>query len=197
LRNQSSRWIGHTRAMVNLWIPEIIRERPSKPIVLRWVVVAGHEPRDPEATVPRAIRRAGAQLEDSSPGRWRVVIPWRTAVYGFVRRDVDEFATMELLQTPDGWELGLKCLPLEMQSAHAAGAAGVAVMAVAVWLAGGLSGGIPPAVAVALAGGLWADWTRVMGFRAFEMRLRLLLEDVGLELWPKTPAQLLPPPRRV
>ncbi len=152
------------------------------------------EPRDPTMTVPGALRRAGAQLVDSGDRGWEILVPWRTLVYGFVRRDVDEQALLALVSTEEGWELRLECLPLQTHAAHAAGAAGVAMMTMAAWFIGGWGDGLLPAFAVAAAGGLWADWTRVTAFRAFELRLRGLVEDVGLELWPSAPAQLLPPP---
>jgi len=180
--------------MPTLWLPEIIRVRPSVPIVLRWVVAGETEPRDPAMTVPGAVRRAGAQMADSGDRGWRILVPWRTLVYGFVRRDVDEQAHLVVVSTDEGWELRLECLPLQTHAAHAAGAAGVAMMTMAAWFIGGWRDGLLPAFAVAAAGGLWADWTRVMAFRNLELRLRGLVEDVGLELWPSAPAQLLPPP---
>jgi hypothetical protein len=50
---------------------------------------------------------------------------------------------------------------------------------------------------MALAGGLWADVSRVMAMQNLERRLRRVVEDVGVELWPHAPAELLPPPPRV
>ncbi len=180
--------------MSALRLPEIIRARPSAVVVLRWVVAGSIEPRDPTATVPGAVRRAGAQLVDSVNERWEILVPWRTLVYGFIRRDVDEQALLTVVSNDEGWEARLECLPLQTHSAHSAGAAGVAVMTAAAWFIGGWTGGLLPAFAVAAAGGLWADWTRVAAFRALELRLRVLVEDVGLDLWPTASAQLLPPP---
>ena len=68
------------------------------------------------------------------------------------------------------------------------------MLAAAAWFIGGWSGGLLPAFSVAAAGGLLADWTRVAAFRSLEFRLRALMEDVGLEIWPTAPAQMLPPP---
>jgi hypothetical protein len=54
-----------------------------------------------------------------------------------------------------------------------------------------------PGLATALAGGLWCDVGRVMALQQLERRLRGLVEDVGIELWPGAPAQLLPPPPKL
>ncbi len=180
--------------MGRIWLPEIIRARPSAPIVLRWVVAGGEAPNDPVQTVPAVLRRAGVALSRPSDGGWEILVPWRTLVYGFVRRDVDERAWLTVVTAEEASELRLECLPQQTHSAHAAGAAGVAMMTAAAWVIGGWSDGFVPAFAVAAAGGLWVDWTRVAAFRTFEMRLRRLVEDVGRELWPAAPAQLLPPP---
>jgi len=184
----------HTWAMARFRLPEILRARPSAPFTFRWIVSAEFEPRDPAATVPSAIRRAGAQLESGNSWSWEVLVPWQTMVYGFIRRDVDERATIHLLQSDEVWELELQSLPIQTHTAHAAGAAGVAAMTAAVWLIGGWVGGLFPGLAMALAGGLWADVTRAMALQTLDHRLRRLVEDVGLELWPGAPAQLLPPP---
>lgn len=177
-------------------LPEIVRERPSAPLVLRWIVAEPAAPRPPEATVARAARHAGARLVDAAPTTWTLLLPWQTLVYGVVRREVDERVRLHLTLDNDCWELRLTCLPTETHAAHAAGAAGVAVMAATAWLIGGWTGGVLPAAATALAGGLWADATRVVALGRLELRLRRLLEDVGLALWPDSPAQLLPPPTR-
>jgi len=180
--------------MAGLRLPEIVSAQPSAPIVLRWVVAGGIEPRDPAQTVPGAVRRAGAHVVEGGDRRWEILVPWRTLVYGVIRRDVDEQALLTVLCIDEEWQARLECLPLQTHSAHAAGAAGVAVLAAAAWFIGGWSGGLLPAFAVAAAGGLLADWTRVAAWRSLELRLRALVEAVGLELWPTAPAQLLPPP---
>ena len=132
---------------------------------------------------------------EAGGGLWTFIVPGRTLVYGFIRRDVDETATLTLLQSEDHTELRFECLPVETHSAHAAGAAGAAAMAAAAWMIGGWSGGILPGLTVLVGCGLWADATRVMALRALELRLRQLTTDVGLELWPDSPAELLPPPQ--
>jgi hypothetical protein len=179
------------------WIPEMIRAEPAQPFVLRWLVETQHEPRDVDATVPSALGRAGTLVLAAEEWRWELSVPWQTLVYGLIRRDVDEHATLHLSRGDQLWELQLRCLPAETHTAHAAGAAGVAAMTAAVWLIGGWLTGLLPGLATALAGGLWADVSRVMAMQNLERRLRRVVEDVGSELWPHAPAQLLPPPTRV
>ena len=90
-------WISHTSSMSVLRLPEIISARPSAPIVLQWVVAGGIGPREPAESVPRAVRRAGAHVVEGGDSRWEIVVPWRTLVYGVVRRDVDERALLTAL----------------------------------------------------------------------------------------------------
>jgi hypothetical protein len=154
-------------------------------------------PADPSCVVPQALRAAGVHLDGTNGTGWRVTLPWRTMVYAVVRRDVEETATVELVRGQDSWELGLRCEPVHTHGAHAAGAAGVFVLAAAVWLAGGWTAGLLPAFTTALAGGLWTDVTRVMALDVLERRLRRLAGDLGSALWPGVPAQLMPPPPRL
>lgn len=118
-------------------------------------------------------------------------------VYGVIRRDVEETATLVLASGTDSWDLVVRCEPVHTHNAHAAGAGGVLVMAAAVWFAGGWTGGFLPALTTILAGGLWADTARAMALDVLERRLRRLTEDLGTALWPGVPAQVLPPPFRL
>jgi hypothetical protein len=179
-----------------MWLPETIRAAPSAPLVLRWTTTAESVPDDAASIVAGEIRGSGARLVMAEAGRWDTEVPWQTLVYGLVRREVDEQAALELVQDPEGWQLRVSCLPVETHAAHAAGAGGVALIAAAVWLIGGWTGGLLPALATALAGGLWTDATRNVALQRLEQRLRDLTESVGLALWPNAPAQLLPPPTR-
>jgi hypothetical protein len=179
-----------------MWLPEIVRSRPSAPLVLRWIPTEGALPDDVASIVADEIRGSGARLVRVEAGRWDAEVPWQTLVYGLVRREVDEQVTLELVQDPEGSELRVSCLPVETHAAHAAGAGGVALFAAAVWLIGGWIGGFLPALAIALAGGLWTDVTRAVALQRLEQRLRDLTESIGLALWPETPATLLPPPTR-
>lgn len=174
-----------------VWFPEIIRGLPSQSFCFRWIVPADAEPRDPEMVIPGAVQRSGVELTAATADDWTVIVPWRTLVYGFIRRDVDEAATLTLQETDSHVELRLECLPAETHAAHFAGALGAAVMAAAAWMIGG----VVPALTVLVGCGLWADATRVMAMQALELRLRRLLSDAGLELWPDAPAELLPPLR--
>jgi hypothetical protein len=179
-----------------MWLPEIVRSRPSAPLVLRWITIAEEAPAEAEAAVADAIAHFGARQVASHTDRWELLLPWQTLVYGLVRREVDEQVALELIHDEEGWELRVSCLPLETHAAHAAGAGGVALFAAAVWLIVGWPSGLLPAFATALAGGLWADWVRVVAMQRLEQRLRDLTESVGLALWPDAPATLLPPPTR-
>jgi len=179
-----------------MWLPEIIRRAPSAPLMLRWITIAEEAPAEAEAAVAAAIALFGARQVASHSDRWELLLPWQTLVYGLVRREVDEQVTLELVHDPEGSELRVSCLPVETHAAHAAGAGGVALFAVAVWLIAGWTAGILPALATALAGGLWTDVTRAVAIQRLEQRLRELAEAVGPALWPDTPATLLPPPTR-
>jgi hypothetical protein len=118
-------------------------------------------------------------------------------VLGAVRRDVDEQVELRITTTPDGSELRLDCVPSQTHDAHAAGVAGVLVMAVLIAITGGRGVGIPAALTMLVAGTLWADAAREMALRVLDRRLRRLTEDLGTAIWPDAPAQLLPPPPRL
>jgi hypothetical protein len=179
-----------------MWLPEIVRRSPSTPLVLRWITTSEELPVAAATIVADEARRFGANLAESGNGRWALLLPWQTLVYGLIRREVDEQVILELIQEIEGCELRVTCLPIETHAAHAAGAGGVALIAAAAWAIGGWTGGLLPALATALAGGLWADATRNVALQRLEQQLRDLTESVGLALWPNTPALLLPPPTR-
>ena len=192
----SARWflsLALIRHTGKVWLPEIIRNRPRRRFELKWSVPVEADPLDPQTTVPEGLRRSGVELTGESRASWTVVVPWQTLVYGFIRRDVDETATLTLVRSEAHWELRLDCLPAETHGAHAAGAAGALAMAAATWVIGGWTGGILPGLTVLAGAGLWTDATRVMALSALESRIRLLITDLGLELWPDSPAELLPP----
>jgi hypothetical protein len=141
-----------------------------------------------------ALHRCGVRSWERQQLTWQLSLPWRTMVYGVIPRDVDETVAVHLAQGSGGWELHLRCLPLQTHGAHAAGAGGVAVMAVALWLIGGWTAGLLSGFTAALAGGLLAEVTRVTAMGTLDRRLRMLIEELGLELWPEVPAELHPPP---
>lgn len=128
---------------------------------------------------------------------WNIMVPWRTMVYGFIGREVEEGATVTLRTAPMGWEMILRCEPVQTHNAHAAGAGGALLMAAAVWLTTGWTRGIVPGITTAVGVGLWADVARVLALDVLERRLRRLSEDLGSALWPGVSAQILPPPRRL
>ncbi len=179
------------------WLPAIVRSRPPQVYELRYRVLTSTPPEHASLVMPEALRAAGAHLVRSSPFVWEITVPWRTMVYGIIRRDVEESATVTVADGHGFWEMLLRCEPEHTHNAHAAGAGGVLVMAAVVWIAGGWKVGLVPGLTTALAGGLWADVARVMALDVLERRLRRLTEDLGAALWPGIPAQVLPPPQRL
>ena len=134
---------------------------------------------------------AGLTTTRSSPVSWKVVFPWQTAVFGCIRREVDETVELSIVQRPDGWELAAVCEPVQTHAAHAAGAGGVILVALVVWVAGGLVGGALPALTTILVGGLLITVTRQWAFDALERRLRHLAADLGSALWPGLSSQIV------
>lgn len=187
--------ILHTVARFS-WLPAIVRARPSEVYEFRYRALTSDAPEHASIVIPQALRASGAHLLRESPPTWEVSLPWRTLVYGIIRRDVEETVAITLVSGPESWELLVRCEPLQTHTAHAAGAGGVLLLATAVWLVTGWTVGLVPGFTTAVAGGLWADVARVMALDVFERRLRRLTEDLGSALWPGVPAQVLPPPPR-
>lgn len=179
------------------WLPAIVRSRPPQGFELCYRALTPGLPEHASEVIAAALRAAGVHVVRAAPPVWESTVPWSTLVYGVVRRDVEESATLTLVDREGAWEVVLRCDPVHTHNAHAAGAGGVVVIAAVVWLAGGWSAGVLPGLTTALAGGLWADVARVMALDALERRLRRLTEDVGSALWPGLPAQVLPPPPRL
>lgn len=126
---------------------------------------------------------------------WTVELPWRTLVYGLVRREVEEVVEVTVHGTGGAWVLEVLCLPKRTHDAHGAGAAGVFALAATAWLLGGWVSGAAAGATTLVAGLLWTDTAREMGMQALERRLRALTTDLGTELWPDRGADLLPPSR--
>jgi hypothetical protein len=179
------------------WLPAIIQARPPQVYEFCYRALTLSPPSHAHRVVSQALRAAGVHLAASTSSTWEITLPWRTMVYGVIRRDVEETATVSLTSGPDSWELVLRCEPVHTHNAHAAGAGGVLAMAAAAWLAGGWTAGLLPGLTTVLAGGLWTDVARVMALDVLERRLRRLTDDLGTALWPGVPAQLHPPPRRL
>ena len=174
-----------------VWIPEMARRRPARILELRYQVSADSPPRDPERFVGKAIHAAGLTASGSAVDGWRLSLPSRTRVYGVITREIDESVELRLQNGPDTWELTLRCEATETHAAHAAGLAGVMMVAVAVWIAGGLVGGALAAATTIIAGSLLVEVTRQWAFDALDRSLRRLVGDVGRALWPRTPAQVV------
>jgi hypothetical protein len=134
------------------------------------------------------------QRETDGTG-WTVELPWRTLVYGVVRREVEEVVGVTVHGVGGAWELEVLCLPKRTHDAHGAGAAGVLALAATAWLLGGLVNGAAAGLTTLVAGLLWTDTAREMGMQALERRLRALTIDLGAEVWPDRDADLLPPRR--
>jgi hypothetical protein len=174
-----------------VWIPEMARKRPAQGLDLRYQITRDVPPIDPERVVGEAVRAAGLSTSGSTAEGWRLSFPGRTRVYGVVSREVDESVGLRLRRGSEAWELRLDCEPVETHAAHAAGFAGVMVVAVTVWIAGGLTAGVLPAVTTGIAGSLLVEVTRQWALDALHNRLRRLVGDVGLALWPGVPAQIV------
>jgi len=177
---------------VRLWIPEIARRSPRRQVVLRYRVLAPVLPHCLEA-LPSALRAAGVAWKRTAETQWELNLEWRTMVLGVVRRDVEESVKASIVSDAGASELRLECRPVETHGAHAAGFAGVVVLAVTAWVAGGWSAGIPAGFTTAVAGGLWADTMREMAFRVLERRLCRLTEDLGIAVWPGVPGEMVGP----
>ena len=173
------------------WLPELARKEPGKSLNLSYQVPAGVPPVDVEQNVGKALQKSELTATRDNTSNWQTTLPWRTRVFGFIPRDVDEDVTFHLEQHPDLWELRVSCKPLETHGAHAAGFAGVVFVAASVWIASGIATGFVAALATILAGTLVVEVTRQWAFDALEKRLRLFAEDLGSALWPARPAQIV------
>jgi len=181
----------YTRPMrLQLWVPEIARRSPRREFVLRYRVLAPVLPYCLEV-LPPALDAAGVTWKRTAEMRWELGLAWRTMVLGVVRRDVDETVSLSIASEAGASELRLECRPFETHGAHAAGFAGVLVLAITAWIAGGWGAGIPAGLTTAVAGGLWADTMREMAFRVLERRLRRLAEDLGISMWPGKPGEIV------
>ena len=167
------------------------RRRPETVLELRYQIAKDVAPLDPEPIVGTAFRAAGLTASGGVTEGWRVSLPGRTRVYGVISREIDESVDLRLQRASEVWELSLCCEPIETHAAHAAGLAGVMLIAVAVWIAGGLSGGVLPAMTTVIAGSLLVEVTRQWAFDELHSRLRRLVGDVGSALWPGVPAQIV------
>jgi hypothetical protein len=173
------------------WIPEAARRRPDRVICYAYRVPYDSPPQATDRIVEEALSARHLTARGSAENGWTVILPHRTWVYGVVRREVDEQAELRLFRAAEYWELRLVCRPLEVHGAHAAGVAGILVIAATVWIAAGLAIGLLPAVTTVLAGLLLVEITRQWAFNGLQRRLHRLVGDVGSALWPATPSRIV------
>ena len=148
-------------------------------------------PMDAGDRIRNAVRGAGLELDHDGGPPWSLLLPHSTRVYGVVGREVDETIEFRLSASDQGQALIISCRPDESHAAHAAGLAGVLVLAATLWIVGGFVAGILPAVTAVLAGWLVVEVTRQWAMDGLERRLRSLLEVVGTTIWPGVPAEIL------
>jgi hypothetical protein len=177
--------IHHTLAMN--WLPDMARKQPRRTLELSYQVPSAPGLETNDADVAAALHGTGLQVTGSAVEGWSLSLPGRTRVYGLIPRELDESVDLRLSSGPEYSQLVVRCHPVETHAAHAAGLAGVLVLAAAVWIAGGLLA----AVTTVIAGGLLVEVTRHWAFDALEQQLRRLTGDVGSALWPGQPAQII------
>ena len=168
------------------WLPDMARKQPRRTLQLSYRVSTAPDPETTDATIRAALNGIGLQATGSAVVGWDLSLPGRTRVYGLIPRELDESVDLRLSSGPEHSQLVVRCLPVETHAAHAAGLAGVLVLAAAVWIAGGLLA----AVTTVIAGGLLVEVTRHWAFDALEQQLRRLAGDVGSALWPGQPSQI-------
>ncbi|MGD9252450.1 MAG: hypothetical protein PVG92_00800 [Holophagae bacterium] len=173
-----------------IWIPESARRQPAAAMVFVYRVAPSALPMDAEDRIRNAVRAAGLESAPGAGPAWIVSFPHSTRVYGIVGREVDEKIELRLSTSDSGHAVVLECRPDESHAAHAAGLAGVLVLAATLWLMGGLFAGVLPAVTAVLAGWLVVEVTRQWAMDALERRLRSLLDLVGMSVWPGVPAEI-------
>jgi hypothetical protein len=159
-------------------------------MVFAYRVASPSLPIDAEDRLREAVTGAGLDLKPGAGPPWELALPHTTRVYGVIGREVDESVELRLSASHDGHALVLSCRPDESHAAHAAGLAGVLVLAATLWLVGGLTGGILPAVTAIVAGWLVVEVTRQWAMDALERRLRALVHGIGGAIWSGAPAEI-------
>ncbi len=174
------------------WIPEIARWAPASALTVRYAVLDASLPIDAVDRIHTALAAShlSPRLRDNLS--WTVELSGRTLVYGFISREIDESVEIDVAATPEGGEVTVMCTPQETHEAHAAGAAGVLVLAATAWLTGGWLIGLPIGAATLVAGWMWADAARTLELQRLEQRIRGLAFDLGRALWPHQPGQVTP-----
>lgn len=178
-------------------IPDAARALPRSPLSVSYRTLTARVPNTADQIIAATLLSTHVQGRLLAPGVWTLSLTYATSVYGLIRREVDDPAKLTLGVTDGAARLDLQCLPRQLHNAHAAGLAGVLALSAAAGFAGGWSHGAPAAISVLVAGTLLVTVSREMALQALERRLRHLAESLGTALWPRSPAQLLPPPRRL
>ena len=163
------------------------RRKPQRVIVVRYEVTDAGASGPSDDRVLNALRASSLEASTEKPGEWEISLAVQTRVYGVVAREVDESLYLRL----DDTSVIVECHPIETHVAHSAGLAGVLLIALTAWVAGGLFGGIAAAVAVLAAGVLTVEVTRHWAVDALERKIHQITVDLGSALWPGIPAQVL------
>ncbi len=179
-----------------IWLPEIVRAQPTVRFDLEYGAL-GRAPVPPSEMSERFLEAVsaahGTSVTSSGPMSWHFMLPHSTRVFGMIPRQLEEAVDAQIIaKDPVSRSLRLTCIPYATHQAHAVGMAGVLMLSVAAWFAGGLVTGIPAGIATLAAGSMWSVFTREMAMQALGNRLRRLTEDLGLALWPEVPAEVLP-----
>ncbi len=174
------------------WVPEIARPAPASALSVRYVVLDAGLPIDAADRLEEALAAAHLAPRRLGDLSWSVEIAGRTRVFGVIAREVDESVSVTIAASPEGGSVTVTCVPQETHEAHAAGAAGVLLLAATAWVTGGWLSGIPMGAATLLAGWIWADAARTLELQRLGMRVRGLAFDLGRAVWPDQPGQVTP-----
>ncbi|MCG6964348.1 MAG: hypothetical protein LJE95_13900 [Acidobacteria bacterium] len=178
-------------------VPDAARAQPRAPLSVSYRALTAHVPVAADRIIGETLRSAHVEGHPEMPGIWALRMAYSTSVYGLIHREVEDSVKLSLAVSTAAATLDLRCLPQQLHNAHAAGFAGVLALSAAAGFAGGWSHGAPAAISVIVAGVLLVTVSREMALQALERRLRRLAENLGTALWPSSPAQLLPPPKRL
>lgn len=170
------------------WLPELVRRGPAQDLAWRYRSASPVVPEDVRRRLVLAVRTAGttSELDERSAMDVAVRLPWMTLVFGVVPWTVHEEVRIAFGRDHRGPYVDVRCTPLATHEAHATGAALVLAIASAIWLAGGVAGGLLPAGTTLVGGGLWTDLTRRSAMVVLDRRLGRLTDDLGRAVWSAT-----------
>ncbi len=168
-------------------IPPVIRSRVPERLVFLYRTFPTAPMLAPDlGTLCRIAREHRAlgemkQLGSSLQASWH----WQVPVLGMIRREIEE--TLEIsVAAGSNPVLQLACNPQSFHEAHAAGFGGV----VAFTTASAFVAGIEAGTATLLGGSLIALMAREHSLIALRSRLKALVVDLGLGLWPDFPGEV-------